>query len=143
MLYFARWKIALIVGSCILFVLLAIPSFIPETTRNKLPDWLPKHAVNLGLDLQGGSQLLLEIDFDAFEREQLTNLVDEIRNKFREQKIGYRGLAVSDNKVNFSLRDDVATDVEQAIHSVNPDLDITKLDAQNYSIGFSDKWHKR
>ena len=64
-----------------------------QDTRDKLPDWLPKHAVNLGLDLQGGSQLLLEVDFDAYLRDQLTNLTDEIRNKFRDQKIGYRGLS--------------------------------------------------
>src|ERR1700704_1091684 len=99
MLHFPKWKIILIAGSCLLFVLLAIPSFLGESLRNKLPDWLPHHAVDLGLDLQGGAQLLLEIDFDAFERDQLTNLVDEIRTKFREQKVGYRGLAVSDGKV--------------------------------------------
>ena len=106
MLHFPRCKILLISGSCLLFVLLAIPSFLSEATRDKFPSWLPHHAVNLGLDLQGGSQLLLEVDFDAFMREQLTNLVDEIRTKFREQKIGYKGLSASDGKVIFGLRDD-------------------------------------
>src|SRR5580692_11161567 len=127
MLHFPRWKILLITGSCLLFVFLAIPSFLSESTRDKLPDWLPHHAVNLGLDLQGGSQLLLEIDFDAFMREQLGNLVDEIREHFREQKIGYRGLA--------------AADVKKPLEDISPDLDIAH-DGPNYSIAFSDKWQK-
>jgi len=142
MLYFARWKTILITGSCLLFVLLAIPSFLSESTRNALPDWLPKHAVNLGLDLQGGSQLLLEVDFDAYMHEQLTNLTDEIRAKFREQKIGYRGLALSDGKIQFSLRDDNAADIEKVLHELNPDLTVDKIDAQNYSVTFNDKWQK-
>src|ERR1700722_8971437 len=99
MLHFPRWKVLLITASCLLFILLAIPSFLDEPTRSKLPDWLPHHAVNLGLDLQGGSQLLLEVDFDAFMREQMANLVDDIRTKFREKKVGYKGLGVTGGKV--------------------------------------------
>ncbi|MDE3061054.1 MAG: protein translocase subunit SecD [Pseudomonadota bacterium] len=141
MLHFPRWKIILIAGSCLLFVLLAIPSFLNENTRNRLPDWLPHHAVNLGLDLQGGSQLLLEIDFDAFLREQLTNLVDEIRGKFREEKIGYRGLSVADSKVTFSLREDVKADVQKTLADISPDLDVTQ-DNGIYSVSFGDRWQK-
>ena len=141
MLYFPRWKIILIAGSCLLFVLLAIPSFLSESTRNSLPDWLPKHAVNLGLDLQGGSQLLLEVDFDAYMHEQLNNLVDETRAKFREQKIGYRGLALSGGKIQFALRDDTTADVEKTLREINPDLTIEKA-GQNYNVTFNDKWQK-
>lgn len=141
MLHFPRWKIILIVGSCLIFVLLAIPSLLTEKTRNKLPDWLPKRAVSLGLDLQGGSHLLLEVDFDAFLREQLTNLADEIRIKFRAEKIGYRGLSVSENKVLFSLREDAAgTDVFPLLDQVSPDLAIEQKDATSYAVTFNDKW---
>ena len=142
MLHFPRWKIILITGSCLLFILLAIPSFLSENTRNKLPDWLPKHAVNLGLDLQGGSQLLLEVDFDAYVREQLSNLTDEIRTKFREQKIGYRGLAVSDGKVQFTLREATTADIEKIIREVSPDVTLEKTDALSYSLTFGAKWQK-
>jgi len=141
MLHFPRWKILLITGSCLLFIFLAIPSFLSESTRSKLPDWLPHHAVNLGLDLQGGSQLLLEVDFDAYQREQLTNLADEIRNHFREQKIGYRGLSASDGKVIFTLREDTTADVKKALYEVSPDLDIEQ-NGSGYNVSFSDKWRK-
>ena len=80
MLDFPKWKIFLIVGSCLLFVLLAIPSFLSDSTRSSFPSWLPRPAVSLGLDLQGGSHLLLEVDFDSYMREQRTKLVDDIRS---------------------------------------------------------------
>lgn len=139
MLHFPTWKIAFIVGACTLFVLLAIPSFLSEGQRTALPDWLPKKTVSLGLDLQGGSQLLLEVDFDAFMREQMTNLADEIRTKFRAEKIGYRGLGVSGGKVVFTLREDVTADVKKTLYDISPDLDIDDSGGQ-YAVAFSDRW---
>src|SRR5262245_13088708 len=120
MLHFPRWQILLITGVCLLFVLLAIPSFFTDKTRAALPEWLPHHAVSLGLDLRGGSQLLLEIDFEAYMREQLNNLADEIRTKFREQRIGYKGLSASDGRVTFTLREDTGVDIRKALEDINP-----------------------
>lgn len=149
MLHFPKWKIFAIVGSCLFFVLLAIPSFLPEQTRNSLPDWLPKHAVNLGLDLQGGSHLLLEVDFDAYMREQLSKLTDDIRVKFRKEKVGYRGLTVSKEGdkagVEFTLREDaVADDVVKMLTEMNPDLDITPSPKSPlvYNVFFKEKYLK-
>ncbi|MDX1974931.1 MAG: protein translocase subunit SecD [Rickettsiales bacterium] len=140
MLHFANWKIFLIVGSCALFVLLAIPSLIPESARNHLPSWLPHRVVSLGLDLQGGSQLLLEVDFNTFAREQLVNLSDEIRSKLREKKIGYKGLTVNDGKVVFGLRDPVADDeIRKILAEVSHDITV-ELSQENYTVAFNDKW---
>lgn len=143
MLYFPKWKIFLITGTCLLFVLLAIPSFIPEDVRAKLPDWMPKKAVSLGLDLQGGSQLLLEVDFEAYMKDQLTNLVDEIRIHFREKKIGYRGLNVADGKVTFSLREQGGADITSTLREVNPDLNVREESAGTYSTTFNERWKTR
>ncbi len=147
MLHFPKWKIFAIVGSCLLFVFLSIPSFISEESRAKLPDWLPKHAVNLGLDLQGGSHLLLEVDFDAYTREQLSKLIDDIRSKFRTEKIGYRGLSVDkdsgDNSIIFTLREDSASaDIKKILFEMNPDLVVESKDKLTYKILFSDKFMK-
>ena len=105
MLHFPRWKITLIIFSCLFFVVLALPSLMPEKMRSKLPSWLAANSVSLGLDLQGGSQLLLEVDFDAYTKEQLATLVDDIRATFREQKIGYKNLTSSNGAAVFSLRE--------------------------------------
>ncbi|NBX03604.1 MAG: protein translocase subunit SecD [Alphaproteobacteria bacterium] len=142
MLHFPRWKILAIVGSCLFFIILAIPSFLSEATRSSLPSWAPKQAVNLGLDLQGGSHLLLEVDFDAFTREQMNNLADDTRAKLREQKVGYRGLAVQDGKVVFSVREDGTADVKKLLSEINPDLTIDETAPRTYALSFSEKWAK-
>jgi preprotein translocase subunit SecD len=147
MLDFPKWKIFLIVGSCLIFVLLAIPSFLSESTRNSFPSWMPKQAVNLGLDLQGGSHLLIEVDFDAYLREQLSNLLDDIRAKFRTEKIGYRGLAVNkedgSDSVSFTLREDsvadATVDVKKILTTMNPDLEIEAKSGAVYNVSFNEK----
>ena len=143
MLYFPKWKIFLITGTCLFFVLLAIPSFVPEQMRSQLPSWMPQKAVSLGLDLQGGSQLLLEVDFDAYMKDQLTNLVDEIRTNFRELKIGYKGLSVAEGKITFSLREKGEADVSAAIRKLNPDVDISEEAGDVFVLSFNDRWQKR
>lgn len=147
MLHFPKWKIFAIIGSCLFFVLLAIPSFLSESTRNSLPNWLPKQAVNLGLDLQGGSHLLLEVDFNAYLREQLAKLTDDIRAKFRTEKIGYRGLTISkddgENNAVFTLREDSAkVDVKKLLTEMNPDLEIETNDNLAYKVSFNAKYLK-
>ncbi len=139
MLHFPRWKIVLIVLSCVAFVIFSIPSFLPKETRNSLPEWMPKRAVTLGLDLQGGSQLLLEVDFAAYEKEQITNLADEIRLRLRAEKIGYRALTQSESKVQFTLRDDAVADIQSIINKISSDLEIEQQ-GNSYAVSFNDRW---
>jgi protein-export membrane protein SecD len=146
MLHFPKWKIFAIVGSCLLFVFLAIPSFLSEQTRASLPGWFPKHAVSLGLDLQGGSHLLLEVDFDAYMREQLSKLTDDIRAELRANKIGYRGLTVGKEDGNpgvvFTLREDSAADIKNILTKMNPDLEVEQKTALDYKVSFNEKYIK-
>lgn len=141
MLHFPRWKIIVITAICGFFVLMAIPSLTPESQRAAFPSWFPNKAVSLGLDLQGGSQLLLEIDFDAYKRDQLTNLQDDIRARLREHKVGYRGLTVVDGKVLFTVREDAGVDVSKILREANPDIDIEQS-ANSYAVSFGEQWHK-
>ncbi len=91
MLYFASWKVYLIVGICVLGIVFASPNLLPSEQAEALPDWLPHKQISLGLDLQGGSHLLLEVEVDAVVRERLTALVDEARVALRGARVGYRG----------------------------------------------------
>ncbi len=74
MLYFSRLKTALILGACVLGVLLSIPNLIPAPAG-----WLPWHGIRLGLDLRGGSYLLMEVDMGAVIKERLDGLADASR----------------------------------------------------------------
>lgn len=66
---------------------------------------LPQQKVNLGLDLRGGSQLMLEVDFDYYVKEQLTNLRDEIKNSFRDESVRVVP-ELAGSKIIFTLADE-------------------------------------
>jgi preprotein translocase subunit SecD len=70
MLFFTRWKAAAILVTALVVCLFAVPNFFSEKTIARWPDWAQRHIV-LGLDLQGGSSLLLEVDTSAVRKERL------------------------------------------------------------------------
>lgn len=121
MLHFPGWKIAIVLLVCLGGLLLAMPNFLkPETAS--YPDWLPSRTVNLGLDLQGGSHLLLEVDREAYFREQMENLVDEVRIHLRKERTGYQSLGVrsfgdGEVGVGFSLRNPSEAETIQVLLS--------------------------
>jgi SecD/SecF fusion protein len=92
MMHFARWKAAAILAVLLLGVLFSLPNLFP---RASFPDWLPARQVNLGLDLRGGSYLLLEVDTSAILRERLVALEDAVRTGASRAtpRILYTGLA--------------------------------------------------
>jgi preprotein translocase subunit SecD len=104
MLYFTRWKAAAILLTALFICLMAGPNFFPESTVKSWPTWAQRHVV-LGLDLQGGSHILLEVDSAAVRKEMLENLRDDVRRVLREARIGYTGLVVRGNTVEVRIRE--------------------------------------
>jgi len=102
MLSFSRLKTTLILAVCVVGALLCLPNL----SRAPAP-WLPWRQVHLGLDLQGGSYLLLQVDMATVLRERLEGLVDITRHALLEADIGYQRLAAdpAQNRVIFHLRD--------------------------------------
>ena len=94
MIYFAKWKIILVIAICVLGLAFAAPNFIDRDTAEGLPDWLPNKQISLGLDLQGGSHLLLQVETDVVVAEQLEAVMDGIRAEMRRERIRYRELGV-------------------------------------------------
>lgn len=126
MLQFQPWKITIVALVCALGVLYAAPNAIERDLTQDLPSaWLPGKKINLGLDLQGGSHLLLEVDVDVVIAERLESIVDQARRNLREQRIGYRGLGVSGDAVRFTLRDPEAIDkARDAVRRIDPQTEI-------------------
>jgi len=104
MLYFTRWKAAAILLTAIIVCLFAIPNFLPEKMVQSWPKWAQRHIV-LGLDLQGGSHILLEVDSNAVRKEKLEGLRDDVRRVLRDARAGYTGLVVRGNSVEVRIRD--------------------------------------
>jgi preprotein translocase subunit SecD len=110
MLRFQSWKVALIIGVCLLGLIYSLPNLFPRAQMESLPDWIPHQQINLGLDLQGGSHLLLEVDTGAVAQERLESLVDEVRTLLRGERIGYRGLGVRGGTISLTLTEPSAAD---------------------------------
>lgn len=112
MLNFSRLKIAAILGACFLGLLLCIPNVM----RAPVPGmWWPQ--VHLGLDLQGGSSLLLEIDMKAVIKDRLESLMDGVRTQLRgnatdQKPIFFQTLEAQtdQNRILLRLRDAAQTD---------------------------------
>src|ERR1700729_1793526 len=125
MLYFENWKIALICAVCALGVLLSLPNLFSPSFLAQVPSWLPHKQVALGLDLRGGSYLLLEVDVAAAQRDQLNSLVDNVRDTLRNEKIGYTGLNVQGNAIVFTVRDtDRIEDARAALGKIDSALTV-------------------
>ena len=107
MLYFSRWKATAILLTTLLVCSFAIPNFFPEQTVQSWPKWAQRHLV-LGLDLQGGSHILLEVDTNAVRKEKLETLRDDVRRVVRDNRLG-GGAAVTirGSSVEFRVRDGV------------------------------------
>jgi protein-export membrane protein SecD len=111
MMYFGRLKTALIVGACLLGAVLCIPNLFPAPAS-----WLPWRTVHLGLDLRGGSYLLMEVDMGAVIKERLDGLTDAVRQALRPGNIFYQTLQAQpdQNRVLLKLRDPARTDEAMA-----------------------------
>src|ERR1700726_2329563 len=105
MLYFANWKILLICGVCALGVLFSLPNLLSPAQLSWLPSSIPHRQVALGLDLRGGSSLLLQVDVAAAQRDQLNSIVDNVRDALLTAKIGYSGLKVEGDAIAFAIAD--------------------------------------
>src|ERR1700739_4764433 len=104
MLYFENWKITLICAVCALGVLLSLPNLFSPAFLAMLPSWRRHKQVALGLDLRGGSYLLLEVDVAAAQRDRLNTIIDNVRNALRDANIGYTGLNVEGDAIQFTIR---------------------------------------
>ncbi|MBR0697423.1 protein translocase subunit SecD [Bradyrhizobium lablabi] len=102
MLYFTRWKALGIILTALIVCLFAVPNFFPEAQVKTWPTWAQRRIV-LGLDLQGGSYLLLEVDSNYVKKEKLDLVRDDVRRVLRDAKIAYTGLVVRNEAVEVRI----------------------------------------
>lgn len=139
MLNFSKSKIFAITLACLLSLWFALPSFFEEDseTLKKFSQFLPSERVNLGLDLRGGSQLVLQVDFDYYLEERLSNIKSEIKKSFYDERI--RALPkVSGDKITFKIVDSAQEkDAKKLIRKISKDVDVEVSDG-NFEIFFTD-----
>lgn len=100
MLRFSRFQIILTLLACLIGISLAVPTLLSQERRTAIeqgaPSWVPRwllptRAITLGLDLQGGSHVLLEVDVPDLVRTQVTTLRDDVRRVLRDERVALQG----------------------------------------------------
>jgi preprotein translocase subunit SecD len=114
MIYISRFKTILILASCLLAFLYAAPNLVSQQTRDalaaKYAAWLPIKGVALGLDLRGGSHLLLQVDLEAVMRDKIDDLSQSIRQQFKDDKIDGASFTTQPGAVTVSFTNAQALD---------------------------------
>jgi preprotein translocase subunit SecD len=105
MLYFTRWKALGIILTALVVCLCAVPNFFPEAQVKTWPAWAQRRLV-LGLDLQGGSYLLLEVDSNDVKKSRLSQVREDVQRSLRGARIQYTGLSVKGDAVEVRITKD-------------------------------------
>ncbi len=120
-----KGKVFAILAICILGVFYSIPNFLPN--KNNVPTWW--QPVNLGLDLQGGSNLLLEVDVNNVLKERMLTTEDSVRQILRENRIRYQKLNATDDSVSVIIENANSRSIAKGlIQSSDQDLKVEETD---------------
>ena len=140
MLNISRWRIFFVVYLPFGYLFI-YPNFFNKTEVTALPNYLSKKQVNLGLDLQGGSHLLLEVDTNSVLKEKSEYLVDDIRSALRKKKIKYSNLGsklsgavvtITEEKNLDTARKSIRENIEKGI--------LINSDGNKLNLSFSDEF---
>ena len=105
MMNLARWKVIVVVLATVFGLLFTLPNLLPANVRDSLPAFMPKSTLHLGLDLQGGSDLLYSVDTVALRNERLTNMAEDVRTTLRDKQYAFTDLAVTNGAIGVRITD--------------------------------------
>ena len=116
MLYFSKLRIIFITLFSLLFILIASSNLF------KIEDSFFSKKINLGLDLQGGSYLLLEIDNAPVIEQKLQNLTTTIRNYFKDKNIKVNNIKIEDENIFFNVDEQDKLSIIETFTDENSDI---------------------
>jgi SecD/SecF fusion protein len=121
--YFSRSRIIAVIAICVVGMLLALPNLFSKEQLAGLPSWVPSRQVSLGLDLRGGSYLLMQIDLDALNKERAETILDSARTALRTAKIPFTTAETDGGAAHIVLKDPAQTgDALTALHKLDATL---------------------
>ena len=137
MLDFPRWRVWMLNTLIIFGVLFAIPSLLPAQMRDQLAQFVPTPTINLGLDLAGGSHILLEADKSQLVETRLEALEDGVRTAMRraDPQIPIADVSRADGQLSFTVSD--VSKVDAAREALIP-LTSNATGSRDWNIGVND-----
>jgi protein-export membrane protein SecD len=124
MLQVARWRIILVIAVAIIGMLFAAPNVLPANVLERMPGFVRGSTMNLGLDLRGGSQLLLEVDLATLRQQRLEQIADDMSRQLRESapriRAVRRGIQGDVARVRLNDASEMARALERLEEIVSP-----------------------
>ncbi len=121
MLHFANWKTTLIILVSVLGLFFSSANLVPESFRSNVGEWVPYNGLNLGLDLQGGAHVVLQVDEDNLFANLDKALLGDVRQKLRQEvdgkRVRYSQLRISGKEVTVRILNEA--DVDAAVVRLN------------------------
>ncbi len=151
MLHFSAWKTTAIALVGLIGLFFALPNILTDEQNKSLPSFMPKNKLHLGLDLKGGSHILLKVDINVLLKERIDIVRDDVRTALREKRIGYSGLRITADAVTLKVRK--PEQMEEALIAINAlsvpvntsllqaattrDIEVTKTSENSISIALT------
>ncbi len=140
---FSKINIIFLFFISFLALLYAIPNLSEKIRFNNLLPFFPGKTVNLGLDLKGGSYLLLQAEMKEVFEENLNNTASEIRKDLRKNKIRYKNLRASIDLVSFKVRNEAKiSEVSDLLKRYSKDYIISK-NQTSFILSLSDEGKRK
>ena len=120
MLQVSNWVRIVVALILTVGLLIAVPNVLPDNIRSRLPQAL-QNTIALGLDLQGGSYLLLEVEIDQVQKDQLESLMGDTRVGLRRAHIGFNGMTARGDSISLHIIDPAQFEQAKSImQNLNP-----------------------
>ncbi len=131
----SKSRVITIIAICLVGVFFAIPNML--NNKDVLPKWW--QPVNLGLDLQGGSNLLLEVKMDEVLKERMSSIEDSVRQALRESKIRYKTLTSNEKGVNVIIENAGArAKAINMFRKIDDGIEVVEVDDGSLIVAYSD-----
>ena len=150
-MHYSRWQIITYAAIIMFGILAAVPSVLTPAQRDALPGFLPHKHVTLGLDLRGGSHLVLEVDREGLLKSRLETLREDALSAMREERLRYGVLRVQNDALEINFPDAAARDAAlpvlrklatpvggQTFGGGEPSLDIATSGPTNVHIAYTE-----
>ena len=138
MVQFKKWQLFLVILFSLFAIIFSSPNFFSKESLKKLPSFFPNDQVVLGLDLQGGSYLLIEVDTSSVVSENLESFSDRLRLSLRKNKISYSKFKVQDENIFFNVRNENnKNDLLKILSKYSQDIVFEYQDTNSLKIYFN------
>jgi preprotein translocase subunit SecD len=140
MVNYPRWAMIVTVIVALLGVIYAAPNFLSSDEEAVATSGvLPTKKMNLGLDLQGGASLLLDVEVEVAVRDMLEAVESSVRRELRSERVGYTRLRVEDGAIRFSLRNPVDSEsVRDQLRNIEEGFELTVENESNFALSMTE-----